>query len=116
MRSSFRSRKWLTVSNALEMSRERTVATPPVCYIVWICSRSSSSTVLTDLPGRLPIWASRRRPSFSAKSLRRRASSASIVLPIVLRRAIGRYDPGSSYVSLSGFRKTTVQAALNCLG
>ena len=91
-----RSRMWLTVSNALAMSNDRTDATWSFsCQTVWICSSSRSNAVSVDLFLRFPIWVSGSRPSCSANAPSLRAKSVSISFPIVLKSAIGLHAPGS---------------------
>ena len=91
-----RSCTWLTVSNVSEISSESTEA---ICLFdsqtVWICSTSSSNAVLVNQFCQFSIWLSGSSLCCSAKSLSLQAITASIIFPIVLKRAIGHQAPGS---------------------
>ena len=111
------SRRWLTISNTLAMSKDKTNAIWfLVFYTIYICLTSSSITIFVDLFLQLPIWLFRSKPTCSAKALSLREASVSITLLTILSKAIGLYAPRSTQSGLLGLQRTIVQAAYRLLG
>jgi len=104
----------LTVSNALDISRESKDTTClPEPYIVRTCDVSRSSAVLVDLFLRPPICAFGSKLCFSARSWIRLAMKDLISFLIVLSKAISLYALGLLYKLLLGLWITAIQASLN---
>jgi hypothetical protein len=105
----------LTISKALEISTERSVA---ICHfelqIVYTYLVRSSNAILVDLPTLAPIWVSSSRWFSSTAFPNRLAIRVSIAFPIVLNKAIGLYAPRSEYLGFSSFLSMIVHASLNC--